>query len=650
MMEAAFLTQHEAVDDKYNQMMEYLSSEGGYWKDNDKWYMDADSFAKAGILSPNPGRWLLADFGSYRKQRIKDEMKYFLLHSMKDKIIEANSVYKTYPRAIFNIGMLLSLMRNVESFNGLDTQDSELKNTELNSIEKCSYLLIKHRVIKLITDYYGDFSEIEKDIWRACCISGVKISAAGKRQKPSISFVKISPCYREMVKRFMSRLVIKRSWSYCTEMMVYIRYFFEVFYAHAYTDGFLESLTRHDIEKYLSWVASDYEGKNATFRSKTVSFIRQYIDYIQLAEYPQAPHKDVNRLIFEDDIPKRERLADTMGKIKYIPEPVRIQIDACISEIEPVEMIPVYMLLRESGWRGTDVLNLRYDSCLDYLWNSHEKEYIPYLCGEITKTGIPLLKIPILKEVADMVKKLAEEALRCSTEDNNPDKYLFNTYEGRCKGLPLSKPAFSAAVQGLIDRRSILDGDGKLYHFKAHSLRHTRAMEYTEQGMPIGIIQQILGHCSLQMTLHYAKVSEDMLYKKWKETEKLNLFHIESTPPNVKKEKREEVRYEFIRKNLDAVRVPFGICFKPNKLPCRQQIGQCLECANFCTCKDNIVEYEQEIRRVREQLEISKRVGRNEWEEKNRNYLEILEKMLVQIQKEGLIHKNGSHREDSDDR
>jgi len=280
--------------------------------------------------------------------------------------------------------------------------------------------------------------------------------------------------------------------------------------------------------------------------------------------------------------------------------------------------------------------------------NSHEKKYIPYLCGEITKTGIPLLKIPIRGEVADMVKKIADEATDRSTDDNNPDKYLFNTYEGRCKGLPLSKPAFSTAVQELIDRKDILDGDGNHYHFKAHALRHTRALEYTEQGMPIGIIQQILGHCSLQMTLHYAKVSENMLYKKWKETEKLNLLHIESTPPNVQRKKREEIRYEFIRKNLDAVRVPFGICFKPNKLPCRQQIGQCLECANFCTCRDNIEEYEQEIDRVREQLEISKRLGRSEWEEKNRNYLEILEKMLGRIKKEGLIHKNGSHREECD--
>lgn len=647
-MGTVVLTQYDAFEDKYSRMTEYLSSEGGYWKDNDRWYIDAGSFMEAGIPVLTSGHWLLADFGSYKKERLKEEMKYFLLSSMKDGIIEAVSVYKNYRQAISNLGKLLSSKRNVTSFNRLDTCGRELEDAGLNSTERRSYLSLKHGVTKMITDYYGDYDEMENDIWRAARIPGTKVSAAAKRQKPSMSFIKIPPYYCEMVKRFMSRLIIKRSWSYCVEMMMYIRYFFRVFYDHRYTDGFLEKLTRSDIEKYLGWVAGDYEGKNATFRSKAVSFIRQYIDYIQLAEYPQAPKKDVNRLIFEDDIPKRERAADTMGKVKYVPEPVIGQLDACIGEIDPVGMMPVYVLLRESGWRGTDVLNLRYDSCLEHLWNGHEKEYIPYLCGEITKTGIPLLKIPIRKEVADMVKKLVDDAVKRSTKDNNPEKYMFNTYEGRYQGLPFSKSEFSAAVQKLIDKQDIFDGDGKLHHFKAHALRHTRALEYTEQGMSIGIIQQILGHCSLQMTLHYAKVSENMLYKKWKETEKLNLLHLESMPPNVHKGKKEEIRYEFIRKNLDAVRVPFGMCFKPSKLLCRQQISHCLDCANFCTAKENIPEYEQEIERIREQLEISKRLGRIEWEEKNQDYLEVLEKMLARIKKEGLVHKNGSHREECD--
>jgi len=253
----------------------------------------------------------------------------------------------------------------------------------------------------------------------------------------------------------------------------------------------------------LGWVAEDHEHNNATFRSKSVSFIRNYLDFIQLAEFEAAPEKDITRLIFDEDIPKRERPVDTYEKIKYIPEPVRNELDAAIDEIEPEEMKPVYILLRETGWRGTDILNLRYDQCLDYVWNSRDQEYVPYLYDEITKTGIPLHKIPIRPEVAEMVSGLVEAARAKSTNENNPDRYLFNTYEGKCKGLPYSKPGFAAAVQNLINKKQIRGGDGEFYHFKTHSLRHTRAVEYTEQGMPIGIIRQILGHCSLQMTLHY---------------------------------------------------------------------------------------------------------------------------------------------------
>jgi Phage integrase family. len=42
--------------------------------------------------------------------------------------------------------------------------------------------------------------------------------------------------------------------------------------------------------------------------------------------------------------------------------------------------------------------------------------------------------------------------------------------------------------------------------------------------MGISVIQQILGHQSLQMTVHYATVSENVLYEKWRNTEDLELL------------------------------------------------------------------------------------------------------------------------------
>jgi site-specific recombinase XerD len=302
---------------------------------------------------------------------------------------------------------------------------------------------------------------------------------------------------------------------------------------------------------YLEKAEKDYEQVNIDDLAGFLGWLKNpdiLEKLVPLRFEPEHQPRTINAIIdttvmFYDYLLRHEGMENHLSEklVKFVRDPGR-NYKSFLRGIAENRMAKSHILklpvprmqLRTVSKKDAAVL---LDSCTNL------REYIPYLCGEITKTGIPLLKIPIRKEVADMVKKLADEAVERSTNDNNPDRYLFNTYMGRCKGLPISKPAFSAAVQELIDRKGILDEDEKPYHFKAHALRHTRAQEYTEQGMPMGIIQQILGHCSLQMTLHYSKVSENMLYRKWKETEKLNLLHLESTPPNVNKEKQEEIRY-----------------------------------------------------------------------------------------------------------
>ena len=636
-------------DSHYEEMIAYLSTENGYWLKNDKWSADSEEYKSLNLGPIREGNHFIADFTGYKNETVKIEVKYAILLLTKERTISAYDLNNVYSTAVKLVGTTLGSDHSISTLAFINAEDiSELKTIvpTIRPLLKDKYDYLKRHIIKIITELYDDREETEKDVWYARNIPGIKQSATAKRGKTRLSFVEIPEFYRDSVKRYFKRLIYKRSWSFCNETLVYIRAYYRLFYDHGYTDGFQENLTRKDVEDYISWIAEEHADDNATYRSKAVSFIRNWLEFIQLAEYSQAPVKDMTRLIFDDDIPKRERPADTYEKIKYIPEPVRNAIDAAIDDIEPAEMKPVYVLLRETGWRGTDILNLRYDTCLDYVWNSKEEIYVPYLYGEITKTGIPILKIPVREEVASLLKTLIDEAKGKSTDENNPDKYLFNTYEGKNKGLPYSKPAFTSAVQDLINRKNILGGNGEVYHFKTHSLRHTRAMEYTEQGMPIGIIQQILGHCSLQMTLHYSKVSEDMLYKKWNETEKLNLFKPDVEPPDPDYQTTEDIHFERIRKNLDAVRVPFGICFKPAKIACKQQMNMCIECPSFCTTKEDLPEYEAEIKRVREQIRIGEACGREDWVNKNTEYLKNLEKMRDRILSEGTIHKNGKLREE----
>ena len=626
------LAEEAAQRDCFSEVGKYLSSEGGYWQTHDVWTKDAGAFSERKISLEGVRGRVIADFSTVPDGRLKTELKYYALWSLSMGVISASTFMLNYKSAVKDLGEFLISNGCTSGLTEAMITEDELAEKGWSAFHKDTILRVLGRAKTILADIYNIGDETEKDLWRALRIPGARLSAAQKRAKPTLRFTDIPEFYKETVKRYLRRMVVKRSWSHCSEMLRYIRTFFRLFYENRYEDGFLKTLNRFDIEKYLEWIAEVYEEDNATYTSKAVSFIREFLDYIQMAEYPEAPEKDVYRLIFDDDIPKRERPEDTFEKIKYIPEPVRIQLDANVSAIEPEEMQPLYVLLRETGWRGTDVLDLRYDNCLDYVWDKEEGKYVPYLCGEITKTGIPLLKIPIREDVAEMIEGLKKEAAAKSTERNNPERYLFNTYKGINTGLPYSKMAFVKAVQDMINRKEILGADGKLYHFKTHSLRHTRATEYAEQGMPIGVIQRMLGHCSLQMSLHYAKVSDNVLYKKWKETESLRILHLAANPPGKELEAAPSgtVSYEHVRKGLDAVRVPFGVCFKPSKLPCKTQLKQ----------------YREEIRRVGAQIALGKRLGRPEWVDKNQEYLELLMAMVERIRQEGIVHKNGALREE----
>ncbi|WP_332841645.1 tyrosine-type recombinase/integrase [Paraclostridium bifermentans] len=640
---------------KYDEIIEYLKQDNGYWLENDKWDVSKDFFLGK-VLDQK-----YIDFTNLTNS--KNEFKFYVLFNFKNNLLTKYSITKVLrPLSIFK-EFLNVYLKEIDSFVDLDIDyankkwivflvDKGFKLNKNNQIKESVYKSFLNNIYNFISDFYDDREEIEKDVWYSNNIKGAKLNATSDRKSTSINFNKIPIYYRGTVKRYLRSIITKKSWSNCYEIVSKLNYFFKFFYNNGYTDGFIENLSREDIEKYIFYTLNDRKDKQKTQTTFYITFIRTFLEYIQMAQYDKAPKIEVSSLIFQDDIPKRELNKDIIKRAKFIPEPILKQLDNNIMDLDRPQFIPIYILLRETGWRGTDILNLRYDNCLEQIWNNKEERYNYYLCGEITKTGIAQLKIPIRDKVAEMVQKSIDKAKELSTEENNPKKYLFNTYEGRLKGKPLNKTSLLNTIKRLIKQKDIRDINGELYHFRLHSLRHTRAKEYVEQGIGISVIQQILGHQSLQMTVHYATVSENILYEKWKNTEDLELFKVDTTTNELIEVDTSTdageslIRYEYVKKNLDAVRVPFGVCFKASKLPCKQQMNHCLTCASFCTTVENIPEYEEEIEKVKQQIEISNRCGRELWAEKNKQYLNILEQTLERVKEHKLVHKNGKSRED----
>lgn len=292
-------------DEKYTEICEYLNANNGYWIKNDVWIGENKAFKERSIYVKDKVKtWKIADFSTFKQDRLKNEMKYFILKQLSEGAFTAHGCSANYLRAIRNVGEAVSNYSEI-SFADMNPEEIIMDDTKASNTENKKFKELKFRILGFIKELYDGREGLERDRWYALQIPGVKLSAAIKRTKSSICFDEIPAYYRDSVKRYMKTLIYRRSWSFCSEVLVYIRYFYKSFYSHGYSNGFQENLTRIDFEKYLQWVSEDYENNNATFRSKAVSFIRNWLDFIQLAEFDVAPKKDVTKLIFDEDIPKR---------------------------------------------------------------------------------------------------------------------------------------------------------------------------------------------------------------------------------------------------------------------------------------------------------------------------------------------------------
>ncbi len=154
------------------------------------------------------------------------------------------------------------------------------------------------------------------------------------------------------------------------------------------------------MEDFLAW----YSGYTNGWKKKHIDYLvslRIFLDYIQRAMYPEAPEIPSVSLLFKEDIPKK--LQKTKEDIKFIPEGVLQQLEENLEHLSPSEYIPIVLLLRASGWRISDVLNLRYDTCLERTSQGW------YLCGDITKTQVLNHRVPITDEVYAVVQAVVDE-------------------------------------------------------------------------------------------------------------------------------------------------------------------------------------------------------------------------------------------------
>lgn len=628
--------QSNPIQERQNEISNFLNGYG----ENDVWKVDDPFFTEL-----RPEKWTSrinkVNFSSF-PALMKDEVKYMFATRLQNREMRLTSVF-AYSLAVNKLGKFLcAYYPNVSSIVQIP-YDKALVQWRMYLINLGAkvkrngklafryYESIFSQLYSFFINFYDAREEMEKDIWDVRKISGTRITE--NKSNNLLDFTAIPTLFRDFAKRYLKFRLTIVSHSQASDDLMSLRLFLNFINEQYPTWNNLIKLTRRDMEDYLSWYRSYTKGWKRT-HAVYITQLRLCLDYIQKAQYPDAPELPAILLLFREDIPKQVR--NTENDIKYIPEGVLQQLEDNLECLTPSEYIPVVVLLRATGWRISDILSLKYYKCLDQTNQGW------YLCGDIPKTQVLNHRVPITDEVATVVRSVVEEIREKSTDDNNPNKLLFVRFSGKRKGRCPQGHAIQRALNRLAEKQNIVDDQGELFHFGNHAFRHTKGVELINNGMNLLHVQKWMAHASPEMTLRYARLLDTCMRKSWEEATKQGLFKIDLSgrPTEINSadiQNEDLIEWEYIRSNLDAVRMPLGYCMKPKKQECHTQLNPCLTCRNLCTTFDFIPQYELEIQETRTMIERGKTQGRSIWVEKNEALLARYEVILT-VLKEGKTH------------
>ena len=192
---------------KYDEIIDYLKQDNGYWLENDKW--DFYNNFEYNLDKARGKKYL--DFNMFDNKNIILEVKYYYLYSLKEKLINPLTVIS---KSQALVKKLANYINKKEYKSIVELKNDNLKlflsNERLTQKTTILYLSQINEIISFITNFYDDREETEKDIWYSKNIVGVKTCVTEERRSCCLDFTRTPKYYRETVKRYMRTLITKK--------------------------------------------------------------------------------------------------------------------------------------------------------------------------------------------------------------------------------------------------------------------------------------------------------------------------------------------------------------------------------------------------------------------------------------------------------
>jgi integrase len=168
--------------------------------------------------------------------------------------------------------------------------------------------------------------------------------------------------------------------------------------------------------------------------------------------------------------------------------------------------------------------------------------------------------------------------------------YLFVAAVRNRRGLrPYPAHSLHTRLRHLAEAVQIRDSTGRIVELqRTHRLRHTKATELINAGVPLHVVQRYLGHRSPEMTMHYAATLQQT-----HEREFLRLAKVGRDGRALGIDPADLYQIAQLDRRADRV-LPNGLCLLPPTKQCDKG-NACARCEHFATDRSHLADHREQL-------------------------------------------------------
>lgn len=524
------------------------------------------------------------DMSNIQSKKLKDELKKYIKYTADRDDLKSDTLRMNY---IAPIQALIKFLENIKLESIVDIDNDGIKSYKSFLIEHKIYIesikgdspniLILNRFKEYIESIYDTRIGFDRDIWelKNFNIASERINKSSARNKINFTDIK-NLNNRELMKIYFKYLVGNTDLSMATITSKFTG--IKAFLSHI-GDIDLNSIQRKDVETYYE----EMNKRNLNNRS----FNQYIIHNLNFLQYLELKGLISRNYFFSQDT----KYALIEFKLRSVDTYVVKQIFNILDKI-PSKLSIMYLTLYCVGMRVSELCQMK----MDCLYNTENGYFIKYYS--------PKMKKEVTNPIPENLYKLLRKQIEVTKNElSENEKYIFASRPNKA----YLSTTFQEQMKEELDKFDIKNPDGTKYNFKSHDYRHTVATNMLEQDIPLSVIQKILHHDSIEMSLAYAEVTDKRRIEKHKE-----FINIKGkvAPIDIDVKLEDVATVEWIRQNINAQMLPNGVCALPTKLKKCPHANSCLTCNSFRTSIEYLDIHKQQLARTEEYIEIAKK---NNW-------------------------------------